>query len=103
MQKHKNPHEIKDVVAGILASLSGEKEKKVLFEEDINCIWKDAVGEKAFRYSHPTSFKKGRMVVVVSNSAWLHEITFRKIKIMKRIGSKLGEEIKEIRFKIGEI
>lgn len=108
MHKKDSPKEIKDVVSGILSSLTGEKNgqksKRILFKEEIEKIWEEAAGKRASMYSKPASLRNGLMIVLVNNSAWLYEMTFRKNEIIKNLKSKLGDDkLDDIRFKIGEV
>lgn len=114
MQKKEDPSRIKDIINGILSGLTGEKisevkkssndkPKGILFEEEIRKIWKETVGDKAAKHSKPTSIRKGRMTILVDNSAWLYELNMGKERIIDFLNLKLEKKIEEIRFKIGEV
>ena len=92
---------LKDVVKKVIEDLSsteGFKKKDILKE------WPRLVGGKAKRHTKPISIRRGRLVVNVDESSWLYELNLNKENILKKINERFGEaELKEIRFRIGDI
>ena len=73
-------------------------------EEEIIDAWKASVGRRASGHARPTSLKKSRLVVNVDGSAWLYELTLKKKEVLKKLSGRLKDkDIKEIRFRIGEV
>jgi len=67
-------------------------------------LWKEIVGKKIDRHTHPFSVKKGRLFVRVDNSGWLVQLTYLKDKIIAEFNKKEGgKPIKDIYFRLGEI
>lgn len=78
--------------------------REPLTEEDIIEVWKEAAGEAAARHSRPVSFRKSALVVNVDGSSWLYELTMKKKEILKKLeGAFKPKNVREIRFRIGEI
>ena len=92
---------LKDVLKGIISKL--EKGQKGAHDELI-ASWEKVVGKDAFKHTKLVSLKGGRLVVNVSDSSRLYELTLKRREIIKAINRKRKKKkIKEIRFKIGEI
>ena len=67
-------------------------------------VWEKVVGKNVFKYTRPVTLKSGRLVVNVSDSSRLYELTLKRRELIKDINKHLKKKkIKEIRFKIGEI
>ena len=67
-------------------------------------IWKKAVGKDASKHTRPVNLRLGKLVVNVSDSSRLYELTTRKRDIIKSINKQFNKKkVKEIRFKIGEV
>ncbi len=109
MHKKDSAKGIGEVIAGILSNITGqhagdpEKPKEILFEEDIKKIWEEMVGKQAAKHSRPTSIRKGKLTVLVTNSSWLYELSTKKQELLDHIKTKIKKEITEIHFKIGQI
>jgi len=86
--------------------------------------WEKAVGKDISKHTKPRSFKSGRLVVNVSDSSRLYELTLKKHELIKDINRRLKDidrsgqsrggkpkgriggktrAVKEIRFRIGEV
>lgn len=60
--------------------------------------WGDIVGPQLCRRCVPLSLQRGRLVVGVSNSTWLHELSFLIPALLDRFAEEVGPGIvKEIR------
>lgn len=65
--------------------------------------WPKIITEKAIEHTKPVTIKNKTLVIAVSNSAWLHQLTLKKDEILKTIKSTLKtNDIIDIRFKIGK-
>ncbi|MCK4993956.1 MAG: DUF721 domain-containing protein [Candidatus Omnitrophica bacterium] len=65
--------------------------------------WHLIMPEKAAECAKPVTIKNKILIISVSNSAWLHQLTLEKVKILQLIRKKLKtQEIIDIRFKIGK-
>ncbi len=62
-------------------------------------IWPEVVGEKLSEVTKPQRISAGKMVVKVKNDTWRYEIGYHRTEIIKRINTKLGDDvIKDIIF-----
>ena len=62
--------------------------------------WDEAVGDAA-SHSRPFRFRGSTLVVEVTESAWINELSMRKTDIMNRLERAVGEKVVEdIRFEI---
>lgn len=93
MKKEKAP--LKDVLGEIIKKLDPQG-------NDIAQCWEKICGDK--EHTKISSFFRKRLIVVVSDSTRLYNLTLKKREILKEMNKNLGEEkIKEIRFKVGKI
>ncbi|HNX90382.1 MAG TPA: DUF721 domain-containing protein [Candidatus Omnitrophota bacterium] len=92
-------------VDSILADLLKKLEQNGVQKRDaVMDAWCKAAGEEAANYAQPVSFKKGQMIVIVANSAWLYKLTMEKRKIIKSFCENyIGrQKLEEIRFRVGK-
>lgn len=118
---NKDSAPLKDAIKSILGKLEKEARK----DSELISIWERVVGKDASKHTKPKSLKSGRLVVNVTDSSRLYELTLKRQELIKAINQQLKGEraavkrtraeklrdrakgqsrsIKEIRFKIGEI
>jgi predicted nucleic acid-binding Zn ribbon protein len=65
--------------------------------------WRDMVGERIAGRTWPDGLSKKVLWVRVANSAWLHELTLLKARLLASIHDALGEPrlVDDLRFHIG--
>ena len=65
--------------------------------------WPTIVGERLATRTRPDGLKNGLLWVQVSNSAWLHELSFLKTQIVTRANEVLGDPplVCELRLHVG--
>jgi len=91
---------ISEVIQSVFTKLEGTTNP---FQEDMESLWKELVGQDGFRHSRPVAIRKNILNVLVDNSSWMQELSMRKRNILKGLKRKLGKDkISEIHFKIGE-
>jgi hypothetical protein len=67
-------------------------------------IWGEVVGPQIAGKTRPEALRNGVLVVSVTSSVWMQELSFMKQKILDRINQRLASgTIREIRFKLGDI
>ena len=67
-------------------------------------VWDSAVGKPIAMNAKPDSFKDGMLIVNVSSSTWIHQLTFLEREMILNINKHLDQPlVKKIRFKIGKI
>lgn len=67
-------------------------------------IWKEAVGPRIAERAQPETLRNSVLVVSVSSSVWMQELSFLKQKIIDRLQQKLAPGmIKDVRFKLGSM
>jgi len=95
------PAQLKSIVKKIISGLE-EREKE---DADILKLWEMAAGKKASKYTKPVFLKSKRLIVTVSNSSWLYNLTLEKNKLLQKINSglKTKKKIKELQFRIGQV
>lgn len=94
------PDKLKDIVSGIIKKLTKKEEKKQALKE----AWEKAAGKEAAEHTKPNPVRKGRLVINVSDSARLYELTLRRKDILDALNSSIGKgKLKEIRFRVGDI
>lgn len=100
---------IKDVLASVISSISGEKKTKL---ERLKKTWDSVVDKKTRRHASPASFKTnphsgaGRLVVNIDSSAWMYQMNLSKDQLKQKLNKKLADDkklkIEEIILRIGE-
>ncbi|MFA5902593.1 MAG: DUF721 domain-containing protein [Desulfobacula sp.] len=67
-------------------------------------VWDTAVGKAISMNAKPDSFKDGILIVNVSSSSWIHQLTFLEREIISNINKHLDQPlVQKVRFKIGKI
>ena len=92
------PVPINEIITELLKK---HPEETISPQEKILNNWKSILGEDGQRYARPLIIKNKTLVILVSNSAWLHQFTMQKNNILKTINTLIPEiEISALRFKI---
>jgi hypothetical protein len=55
--------------------------------------WRDVVGPETYRRSFPVGLRGKTLIVGVSSSSWLQELSFLKAAILDRIAEEIGPEV----------
>ncbi|MFH1790441.1 MAG: DUF721 domain-containing protein [Candidatus Omnitrophota bacterium] len=94
-----NVYSLKDILRNVIGRI-----EHAGHGPEISSLWAEAVGEDLAAHSRAVSCDKGRLVVNVSDSARLYELTTRRQELIKTMNERLTKSrIREIRFKIGDI
>jgi len=65
--------------------------------------WPQIMPDKAHEHAKPITIKNKTLIIAVSNSAWLHQLTLKKAEILNAIQHIFNtKDILDIRFKIGK-
>lgn len=73
-------------------------------QQKIWLVWEDAVGKIVAQVAQPDSIKFKTLFVKVTDSVWLHQISYYHDLILNKINAQVGKEvINKIRFKLGEV
>ena len=90
---------LKNIVKDIFGKLDSENKGVELIT-----IWEKTFEEDIVKHTKLVSFSKGRLVVNVSDSSRLYELTLRRYELIKKLNRSIKKgKVKEIRFKIGEM
>jgi hypothetical protein len=90
-----------DVLDAVLPTLSGAGR---LQEYRVWEVWEEAVGHLVARKARPSRIHRGKLFVIVSNSAYLQELQFYKVRIKEAVNQKLGAPlVKDIFFALGQV
>lgn len=92
-------------IANILAELMARRGfARVQSTEALEMAWRKAAGELAGKFSRVGALKRGKLEIVVANSALVQELSFQKAALLKALVQALPDEpIKDLRFKVGPI
>ncbi len=83
--------------------------KKFRTDDDIHMTriwenWEDAVGKPISDNAKPYAFKDNLLIVHVSSSAWIHQLSFLEKDMRSNLNRLIAPAvIKQFRFKIGKI
>ncbi len=62
--------------------------------------WYNVVGHHIARHTRPVAIREKKLIIAVKDSAWLHHLTFLKMKIIEDFNRAAGEKvIEDIRFR----
>ncbi|MDI6807807.1 MAG: DUF721 domain-containing protein [Candidatus Eisenbacteria bacterium] len=65
-------------------------------------LWNTVVGERVAGRTKAVSFRDGKLIVEVTSSVWMKELTYLRQDILRKLNDTLGEEsIKEVVLKRG--
>ncbi len=89
---------VNEVLNSLMAKLHmpGDMEAK----GKVFLVWEEAVGDAA-HHSQPFRFRGSTLIVEVTESAWINELSMRKRDIINRLERSVGEKVVEdIKFEI---
>ncbi|MCM8812949.1 MAG: DUF721 domain-containing protein [Candidatus Omnitrophica bacterium] len=99
MMRNQKPVHIQEVIGKFLQGVAEKKESPQL---KIMESWEKIVCAPASTCSAPVMLKNKVLTVVVSNSAWLHQLTMQRRELVEKIDALIGPDlVADIRFKIG--
>ncbi|MCC7518246.1 MAG: DUF721 domain-containing protein [Verrucomicrobiae bacterium] len=89
-----------DALRAVLSGISGASHRE---EKILETAWSEIVGATLAAHCHPASLKKGRLLVLVNHSTWLHLIALEhKRAILTAISRRFPElGVSEIHFRLG--
>ncbi|NOY87290.1 MAG: DUF721 domain-containing protein [Deltaproteobacteria bacterium] len=96
--KKQRPVSIGEVISSVLENLDIPPET-VLKGKALNA-WKAVAGEAA-THSEAIRFQGKTIVVAISGSGWMTELSMRKVELLRRLEREVGENIvTDIRFQM---
>ncbi len=104
-RRRKKPILIADVVAQFFAqkqNKDGARIKEALALKVFSAFQR--IGPPVTEYAEPVFYKAGVLTLSVSNSAWMTELSFLRLEIIKRLNDSMGREVvKDIRMRLGNV
>ena len=93
--------DLKTILGTMLRTIDSPQQREQFRVWD---IWEGVVGPQIAGKTRPEALRNGVLVVSVTSSVWMQELSFMKQKILDRINQTLAPgTIREIRFKLGDI
>jgi hypothetical protein len=75
-----------------------------LLEIDIRRVWSRAVGRSVAGHAQPVRLVGGRLLVHVSDSAWLHRLSLMRRDLARNVNDRLAvPAVKEVRLRLGPL
>ena len=94
------PQSVKNILQDVL---SRDELSEKMEECKALLLWNDVASNLASR-TEPTAIRQGRMLVRVTDSVILHQLTFYKKKFIRKINVLMGKRVvKDIIFRVGRI
>ncbi|MCQ9206793.1 MAG: DUF721 domain-containing protein [Omnitrophica bacterium] len=93
---------LKNVIKKVISDLERTETK----EANIVETWSKIVGKKAAERTRPVFLKKKKLVVNVSDSAWLYKLTLEKNALINTFNTRIknpARKIRELQFRVGEV
>jgi predicted nucleic acid-binding Zn ribbon protein len=64
-------------------------------------VWNEVVGPRIAANTKPVTYRDSKLFVQVSTTTWLHELSFMKEEIVRRLNERVGgEAIEDIVFSL---
>ncbi len=61
--------------------------------------WPAVAGPRLSKHTKAASFRDGILTIEVEGSAWMHELGFLKLELVRRVNQHLGTEtVRDVRF-----
>ncbi len=96
----RQPVRMGDAVAAALQKLGLEAGVR---QHEVWQVWSAVVGPQIARQAQPHSFSRGRLIVHVTDSVWLHQLRMMRHHILAALNTKLQPlEIKDLVLRVGE-
>lgn len=92
------PQRISEVLSPLMVQLTEAKRPTA---DEVGRLWRRLVGTQAAQHSHPTSLRRGELLVAVDTSAWLWHLSLRRPKLLSGFHAAWGpDSIATIRLRI---
>jgi predicted nucleic acid-binding Zn ribbon protein len=56
-------------------------------------VWEEVVGPRIASNARPLAYRDSKLFVEVSTTAWLHELSFMREEILRKINGKLKKDV----------
>jgi len=96
----KPPQAMKDVMSSLLAK-RGYAQTQVA--GDLKRVWQEAAGPTFAKHTRPGNIRRGVLEVFVRSSTVMQQLAFQKKSILKKLQKAADLQIKDLKFRIGEI
>jgi predicted nucleic acid-binding Zn ribbon protein len=94
------PRSLRKIIKKFLASSSLGKNLTAI---ELLARWDEILSPVISKHARPVGIREDKLLIEVSSSAWLNELSFLKDKLKSKLNEELGKEvIKEIRFYLKE-
>ena len=84
------PERVGNVLGDLLRSL-GLEERLTPWRAVV--LWPEVVGEEASKRSQATACAAGTLFVSVASSSWMHQLSFLRRDIQKKLNDRLGRPV----------
>jgi len=99
--KQSGPQRIGDVVSALLARRGYAQLQSI---NQCQTAWQEAVGPQLAGQTQAGNLRRGVLEIFVRNSTVLHELSFQKKQLLKKLAENTNEhKINDLRFRVGEI
>jgi len=96
----RQPVRMGEAVAAALQKLGLESGVR---QHEVWQVWSAVVGPQIAKQAQPHSFSRGRLIVHVTDSVWLHQLRMMRHHILAALNAKLQPlEIKDLVLRVGE-
>jgi predicted nucleic acid-binding Zn ribbon protein len=58
-------------------------------------VWGEVVGPRIAANTRPATYRDSKLFVQVATTIWMHELSFMKEEILRRLNARLGEKVIE--------
>jgi len=83
---------ISQSLEGLLKKL--ELDRRVLGWSVLS-IWEEVVGPRIAANAKPVAYRDSKLFVRVATTIWMHELSFTKGEVLRKLNERLGERVIE--------
>lgn len=97
----RHPVKIADAVSAALQRLGLEGRMR---QHEVWRVWARVVGPQIAQHAQPHSFSRGRLIVHVTDSVWLHHLSMMRHRLVAALSEQLQPaEVREMVLRVGEL
>lgn len=101
MTRPKGPQKIGSIVSQLMARRGYAR---VQAADEVEQVWQECVGGSLGAHTRTGNVRRGTLLVIVTDSVSMQELTFSKRRLLKTLQSRLPSAgIKDIRFQLGQL
>lgn len=83
------PRTVRELLTPLVAQLTASKRPSA---DEVAQVWRKLVGPRAARHSHPTSLRRGELLIAVDTSVWLWNLSLQRPRLLEGLQAAWGAD-----------